>query len=134
MRRISRRGLRLKAGVNHLDGTRALAFARTRKADSDYQRAARQQQLLVATTAKVLELGPEAIPALAGMAFRHLETDLPPSALPVLVELAGRARLRNPKSIVLAPGTYAGPGPVVYTIQLRLDAVRSMFDRLFGPV
>lgn len=131
---VTKKGLKLKAGLNRLDGGKALAFARTRHTDSDYQRAARQQQLLVATAARVLDNGIEAVPALAELALRHVETDLPVSALPVLIELASRARLKSYKSIVLGPAMYAGAGPDLYTIELKLDAVRAMFDRLFGPI
>lgn len=131
---VTKKGLKLKAGLNHLDGGKALAFARTRHTDSDYQRAARQQQLIVAAAGKVLDNGLESVPALAALALRHVETDLPLSALPVLVELATRARLKSFKSIVLGPSMYAGAGPELYTIEMKLDAVRAMFDRLFGPV
>ncbi len=131
---VGRKGLKLKAGWNHLDGNRALAFARTRHTDSDYQRAARQQQLVMAVMAKVLDNGPTALPELAARAVALVETDLTLDSLAVLLELASRARLRNYKSVVLAPGTYAEAGPEQYTIQMRLDAVRGVFDRLFGPV
>ena len=88
----------------------------------------------MAADGKVLENGLESVPALAEMALRHVETDLPLSALPVLVELATRARLKSYKSIVLGPSTYAGAGQDLYTIEMKLDAVRAMFDRLFGPI
>jgi LCP family protein required for cell wall assembly len=40
--------LRFEPGWQHMDGERALAYARTRHADDDYRRAARQQQVLTA--------------------------------------------------------------------------------------
>lgn len=131
---VGKKGLKLKAGWNHLDGNRALAFARTRHTDSDYQRAGRQQQLIMAAMGKVLANGPDAIPALAAKAMNYVETDLSLDDLAVLVELANRARLKNYKSVVLGPSTYAGEGYELYTIEMKLDAVRGMFDRLFGPV
>jgi LCP family protein required for cell wall assembly len=131
---VGKKGLKLKAGWNHLDGNRALAFARTRHTDSDYQRAARQQQLIMAATAKVLENGPDAIPALAAKALNFVDTDLSIDDVSVLLQLAERARLKNYKGVVLGPSTYAGSGPELYTIQMKIDAVRGMFDRLFGPV
>jgi LCP family protein required for cell wall assembly len=130
----SKKGLRLNAGVNHLSGKRALAFARTRKTDSDYHRAARQQQMIAATAIKVLDGGLAAFPALAEFALTQVETDIPLDAWPLLVELAGRARLRTYKGVVLSPPVYASEGPVLFTIQMNLTSVRSMFDRLFGPV
>jgi len=131
---VTKKGLKLKAGINHLDGPLALAFARTRHTDSDYQRAGRQQQLIMAAASKVLSNGLDSVPALAALVMKHVETNLPLSALPVLVELATRAHLKNYKSVVLGPSTYAGDGPETYTIEMKLDAVRAMFDRLFGPV
>lgn len=131
---VTKRGLKLKAGWNHLNGKRALAFARTRKLDSDYQRAARQQQLILAVVTKVLDNAPESLPALAEFALRQVETDLPLEALPLLAQLGERGRLRTARSVVLGPTRYASAGPVLYTIEMKLDAVRALFDRLFGPV
>jgi LCP family protein required for cell wall assembly len=49
--------LYIPAGLHHFDGTLALKYARTRHADSDFQRAARQQQVLMAVRRKALSLG-----------------------------------------------------------------------------
>jgi len=45
----------LDAGQQHLDGILALKYVRTRNADSDYGRAARQQQVIQAVIDKVLQ-------------------------------------------------------------------------------
>ena len=131
---LSKKGLRLKAGKNRLDGKKALAFARTRHTDDDYNRSRRQHQLLAATAQRVLDLGPAALPALVRLADRKVITDLPLAAAPALLELAGRARLERPKSMVLAPRRFARPGRQVYTIQPRVGEMRKMFDRVFKPV
>lgn len=52
-----KRGWGLKAGRHHLTGKNALIFARSRHADSDYARAARQQQLVAAAVGKVRARG-----------------------------------------------------------------------------
>ena len=122
---VGKHGLDLPAGRSTLDGRLALAFARTRHSDSDYQRAARQQLLIAATARRVLELGPEALPALAGFVLDQVETDLPLDALPVLAQLAERARWGGVKGAVLGPSRFAGPGAETYTIELRIDAVRA---------
>jgi polyisoprenyl-teichoic acid--peptidoglycan teichoic acid transferase len=129
-----KKGLKLKAGDNHLDGREALGFARTRHTDSDYQRAARQQQLIMAALTTLRASGLGGVDALAALAMNRIETDIPLSALPVLVELAQRAKLRNYKSIVLGPSFYEGAGPEPYTTELKLTPVRAVFDRLFGPI
>lgn len=131
---VGKGGLDLPAGTSRLDGRLALAFARTRHSDSDYQRAGRQQQLIAATAKRVLELGPDAIPALASFARSQVETDIPLDALPQLLELAERARWNGVKGTVLGPSRFAGPGAETYTIELRLEVVRAFFDRWFAPV
>jgi polyisoprenyl-teichoic acid--peptidoglycan teichoic acid transferase len=47
----------LPAGKNHLDGEKALFFTRARYASSDFERAKRQQQILIAFKDKMLSLG-----------------------------------------------------------------------------
>lgn len=130
---IGRNGLRLKAGRRHLDGKTALAFSRSRHSDSDYERSARQQQVIAATAEKVRKRGVAALPSLAQLARKRLVTDMPLRAAPVLLELAGRAKLGNPKSIVLAPSRWARQLPGTYVITPRVLEIQKMFDRVFGP-
>jgi LCP family protein required for cell wall assembly len=47
----------LPAGKDHLDGEKALFFVRARYASSDFERAKRQQQVLIALKDKLLSLG-----------------------------------------------------------------------------
>lgn len=49
--------LYIPAGMQHFDGQTALKYARTRHADTDFNRAARQQQVLFGLRSKALELG-----------------------------------------------------------------------------
>jgi anionic cell wall polymer biosynthesis LytR-Cps2A-Psr (LCP) family protein len=49
--------LSIPAGVQHFDGETALKYARTRHQDSDFYRARRQQQVVLAVRDKVLGLG-----------------------------------------------------------------------------
>ena len=46
--------IRFEPGWQHMDGERALMYARTRHADDDYARAARQQQVIGAVAAKLI--------------------------------------------------------------------------------
>lgn len=46
--------VRFEAGVQHMDGARALMYARTRYADDDYRRAERQQQVVSALFGKLV--------------------------------------------------------------------------------
>jgi LCP family protein required for cell wall assembly len=45
--------VRFESGLQHMDGARALIFARTRHADDDYRRGERQQQVLMAVASKL---------------------------------------------------------------------------------
>jgi polyisoprenyl-teichoic acid--peptidoglycan teichoic acid transferase len=45
--------VRFDPGIEHMDGERALQYARTRHQDGDYQRAARQQQVIDAVVKKL---------------------------------------------------------------------------------
>jgi LCP family protein required for cell wall assembly len=49
--------LYIEAGQQHLDGTTALKYARTRHQDNDFYRASRQQQVVLAVRDKILGLG-----------------------------------------------------------------------------
>lgn len=131
---ITKRGLVLKKGKNHLDGKRALAFARTRHSDSDYARARRQQIVIATAAQKVLSQGLGALPALATLAGTQIETDIPLSAAPALFELANRARLGNFKSVVLGPTTFSTEDRATYSNVLKIDVVRKLFRRVFAPV
>ena len=76
----------LSPGRHHFDGQTALKYARTRNMDSDYGRAARQQQLLQAVANKVLSA--DMISTLLGKApqlmntmWGSVSTDMPPAKI-----------------------------------------------------
>lgn len=94
-------GFGVTAGPHHLNGAEALAYARSRYAPggSDFARAARQQEILLALRNRILEGGalftrlPELFDALSGL----LTTDIPTDRLPDLAALADEI---EPSSIV----------------------------------
>jgi LCP family protein required for cell wall assembly len=134
VRMKGREGLQLKAGKNHLKGTVALAFARTRHTDSDYERGRRQQQLIVAALKRVIRLGPAILPTLIAQFPGEIKTDIAFADAPALLALARRAKLNSFKSTILGPSKYAGPGDVQYATKLKIDVVRQFFQNQFGPV
>jgi LCP family protein required for cell wall assembly len=83
--------LRMDAGPQKIDGMTAQGYVRTRF-DTDYARAARQQEVVLKLVSKLIE--PDAdvdIPALLdGLA--SFKTDLPLDQMPTLIELARRAQ------------------------------------------
>lgn len=129
-----KRGLVLKKGKNHLSGPVALSFARTRHTDNDYMRARRQQQLIIAAIQKVIKNGPKRLPALLKSLKGNVITDFDVKDGLTLLALAEKARLGKVRSFVLGPSKWAGPGDARYTTQLKIDVVRKMFQKEFGPV
>jgi LCP family protein required for cell wall assembly len=111
----SKIGLDLQAGTQVLSGNQALSYVRTR-VDTDYGRAGRQQQLVIALVRELLN-PPDDIDllALAG-ALGSLETDLPLEALPTLLEVGRRSinaeivsQTLRPPRFALFEGVEAGP-------------------------
>jgi LCP family protein required for cell wall assembly len=129
---ITERGLRLKAGTQHLDGMKALSFSRSRHTSTDYDRSRRQHQVLVGAAERIAENGADVLPALVGIVRKKVVTDLPPRAAPALLELAGRVDLARPRSIVLEPVRWARQLPGSYTIAPKVVEIQKLFDRLFG--
>jgi LCP family protein required for cell wall assembly len=131
---LGTKGLKLKAGERHLDGKKALAFSRSRHSDSDYDRSERQQQVISAAADKVRTRGLDSLSSLVELSRSKILTDMPLRAAPALLELADRAKLASPKSMVLAPGRWARQLPGTYTIAPRVIEVQKMFDRVFKPI
>jgi len=71
-------GTFVPAGPVHLDGATALKYVRSRESSSDYQRAARQQDIIVALEKKLLtpEVLPN-LPSLITLAGKTISTDFP---------------------------------------------------------
>jgi anionic cell wall polymer biosynthesis LytR-Cps2A-Psr (LCP) family protein len=66
--------IRFDSGIQYMDGERALMYARTRHADDDYQRAARQQQVVAAVVARLVN--PLRWPSVLGVLQRNVDTNL----------------------------------------------------------
>ncbi len=70
-----------RAGRQHMDGDRALIYARTRHADSDFGRNQRQQQVLLAMFHRVQQLGLlrqlTSFDDYTGALREHVRTDMP---------------------------------------------------------
>ncbi len=82
--------LDIPAGVQPMDGQTALRYARSRHSTSDYDRMARQQQVILAARDKVLSLDfpVSRIPSLLDLLGESLYTDLPLKDIITLAELA----------------------------------------------
>jgi len=132
-------GFYLKAGKVTLDGRTALAYVRSRQGagDSDFTRAARQQQLLVALRAKLVS--PDMItklPAIIQVAGDTVRTNLPTDRLEEFIGLARGVDGDTIKRYVLGP-PYAVHPPNsttggIYTLNLLPDRMAKLSIELFG--
>lgn len=96
--------LELPAGKNHLDGNMALYFVRSRYSTNDFDRARRQQQVLLAMKEKALSLGillnPVKIFELLDSMSKHVRTDMPLGDLNYMISLSKNLNFKNIKGKV----------------------------------
>ncbi|MDP2291397.1 MAG: LCP family protein [Actinomycetota bacterium] len=98
----------IEAGQQHMDGTLALTYARSRSADSDYQRMARQRCVLgaIATAATPAALA-TGVPELVGAFGDAVRTDIPRDRLGEFAQLIDRfsaaGGLQAVRTLHLAP-------------------------------
>jgi LCP family protein required for cell wall assembly len=99
--------LYIPSGLQHMNGTQALRYARSRHTSDDFDRAARQQRLLMAMREQVdpIEIIPR-IEELTNALKSAVRTDIPPEELPKLLGLASEVDTRNIRSFVFAPPLY----------------------------
>jgi len=96
-------------GPQHLDGTHALQYVRSRHNDlqSDFGRSARQQQVLLALRAKASEISAADVPGLAAAMKGQIKTGMSLSRIATLLPIASNLDLKNIQQIVLlAPYTH----------------------------
>lgn len=105
--------LYIPAGPQHLDGTTALEYVRSRHGDlqSDFGRSARQQQVLLALKSRMQDPGMiQRMPQLVNGLQDAVKTDLPLPALAQLALLGTRVGPSNIHQLVLQAPQYASLG------------------------
>ena len=133
-------GFRLSAGIHHLDGQTALAYARSRRGagDNDFTRARRQQQLLVALRNRLTDpaLLPQ-LPAVITAGSEVVRTNFPQERLDEMLTLAqgieGEDGIRR---VVLGPPYARNPPagtPGGYQLVLDMDRLARLSTELYGP-
>lgn len=130
-------------GLQHMDGATALKYARTRHADNDYMRAARQQQVIMAIKDKIMEPGQletllPRLPRLAIAMANSVQTDMPVDKAIALARALDKVNLDNPTRIVIdtkmgTPG-YDDPaqGGLGYVLIPDMNKVRAAADAIFS--
>ena len=103
--------IHLLAGVHAMDGKGALIFARSRHGSSDFDRAARQQQVISAIRAQSdIPAISRNLPSLAAALKDSLKSDFPQQDLPLLLDLIAQIDTGSIRSIVFTPPTYQTEG------------------------
>ena len=128
------KGLTFRRGERHLNGERALGFARIRKNncapnETDIDRARRQQQVLTAIKGSAVSPGTFfRLPLVSWRAPRALKTDMKGPALMAL--FADLATGSSDETLVLEPSCLScGPGSsLVVSDGAKSDAVRQLVD------
>jgi LCP family protein required for cell wall assembly len=134
-----RRGFKLSAGRHRLNGEEALAYVRSRysEGDTDFNRARRQQQVLLALADKLGEpaMLPR-IPELVEVAGDTLRTNFPTTRVTEMLDLAQGVDASKVRQVVLGrPYAYHPPNSEtdgIYTLRLRMDRLAELSIELFG--
>ena len=98
--------LYIPAGRQHMDGALALKYARTRHDDNDYERARRQQQVMLAVKDKILQPGQLAslLPRLPGLALalsKTVQTNMPIDKALTVARNLDQVNLQSPTRVVI---------------------------------
>jgi LCP family protein required for cell wall assembly len=126
-------GWGLPAGTSHLNGASAIILARSRKGDNDFERARRQQLLVMAALTKVRTLGPGALVKLLQIAADTVRTDLPLASSVALFQIISSADLAHARRNVFGPRTYAtSQGGTSFS--LTIPVCRAWVARNFPPI
>ena len=131
-------GFSLSAGPHHLNGRLALAYVRSRHGDnnSDWARASRQQEVLVALEHKIASPGNALdLPGIMQLAGTMIRTNYPASQVADMVALVGGVASVNIAQVVLGPPfslVNAAPTSGTWTSCLELDKVAAKSIELFG--
>jgi len=124
-------------GPQHMDGTRALAYARIRKGSNDFKRIERQQAVIRATAERALSLGLFVPPTRALDIYRKfkdaVQTDINDLLVPGLAKLAQDIGTDNLNMVSIASATYpCGPSCTGAMLLADWDKVEELKAQVFG--
>ncbi len=129
--------LYIPTGVQHMTGSQALMYARSRHASSDFDRGQRQQRVLFslreqADYGRLIARLPDLVSALKSA----VKTDIPVGQLPQLLRLAQSSDASKIRSYVFAPPLYEqevrSGDPRGYVLIPRIDRIRAAVATAFS--
>jgi LCP family protein required for cell wall assembly len=128
---------KIPSGVTHMDGSLALWYTRARQTTSDFDRARRQQEVILAIAQRLLDM--RAIPNLPGFfrTFRqYFESDLTLNDITPFAELAGSVPLSSLRRFrIVYPGAcdnWTTPQRAMVLLP-KYDVIRAMLEEAFHP-
>lgn len=122
-------------GPQHMDGERALAYARIRKSDDDFKRIERQHLVIQATAKKALGLGVLLGSNPLNLYGRYKETvksDIPAFKIGGLALLARQVGVENMRMVSIAEATYPCEGCPGALLLADWDKVEALQASVFG--
>ena len=124
----------IPAGVQHMDGAQALIYARSRHTSNDFDRAQRQQRVILSIREqvdprKVLDNLSELLKDLKS----SFKTDIPQDKLPQLIGLSSQIDTTKIRSYVFAPPRYGSQGTDSrgYRIEPNVSRIRQTVANAF---
>jgi LCP family protein required for cell wall assembly len=125
----------IPSGIQHMDGAQALRYARSRHTSTDFDRAQRQQRVLLSMReqADPQELIPH-LPQLVNALKQAVRTDIPIDQLDELLGLASEVDTKNIRSFVFTPPFYQQEfqsSPRGYIIVPYVDKIRAAVRTAF---
>lgn len=124
----------IPTGVQHMSGSQALIYARSRHGSSDFDRASRQQRVILSLRQQAdFTTLIQRLPDLVQSTSKAVKTDFPIAKLPQLIELASRIDIGNVRSFVFSPPYYgADQWPVSSDIVVNVPRVRAAVRSAFN--
>ncbi len=125
----------IQTGVQHMTGSQALVYARSRHGSNDFDRASRQQRVLLSLRQQTdFATLIQRLPELVQSTSSAVKTDYPIDKLPQLIDLASRIDIANVRSFVFAPpyyGTEGYPGGI-YELTPNVARIRAAVASAFN--
>jgi LCP family protein required for cell wall assembly len=124
----------IPTGVQHMSGSQALVYARSRHGSNDFDRASRQQRVLLSLRQQAdFATLIARLPDLVQSTSRAVKTDYPIGKLPQLIDLASRIDIANVRSFVFAPPYYGIEGYPggIYTLAPNVPRIRAAVASAF---
>jgi len=134
---LTTKGFRLTRGVHHLTGAEALAYARIRKGvgETDFTRAGRQQEVIVALRSSVTSGGSLfwRLPDLLDAVANTIKTNVPTTRLPELAAIIDEVGSKEVVRVVIGHPLVASANTKYGSSQVpKIDKIQAVAARLFS--